>query len=590
MFISVAVGILAGTIGSLSWSLVQLLLNSPNVYGQLAGRWHLVAIAIGCGAAALYLFTKAQTRVRTYSSAGRGKYDDRRLALADLLESYYFGVFRLQALTWIGRALVTLACALFGGIFGIEGFILEATYSTMPLFLKNARLFIEERQTFVICTIAAAIGVGFGTPFAGIVLSLELLFAHDAKVRWGAIVATLVAYGTAMFWQSTVLSNLFAENTLEGFTLLGALFGGARPVAFTRLEWFSLTATGIGLGALIALLANFTGKTLARGSEFFTQMFGRAVHWGMVIAGLLIALSVWLVPESMGEPWKLWEDIAWLRLSSFGALTIAIGFWGILVLAFSGWGSSGVFAPMLVIGSLIGYAVGNSIGSSWVIPLSVAGAAAMFSSAFRTPFAAVVMVLEVGRGGPAWWVSIVAVLGSLGICRLLRFKPLHEVLLERRGIRVVGGRAASVLAAIKCADAMYRDVRTVAESSTFQELREAAATSNHAYLGVISSDAKYLGLLSLEQLPPRLQRLLGPDARQDDLKVMERIFELRDVMDPYVPTVLPGESLEKVLNLLEKDRCIAVVDEHRMLSGFVFESSVVGRYNREIASYAIRLS
>lgn len=584
MFIAIFVGLLAGVIGVVCWAAIELLLSAPAIYHQLEGRWFLVPPAIGMIAALFHTIARSEL---IGPPLKRQADLDARQPLVDLFESFHFGVFRTRPMIWVARAVVSFLNAFLGGIFGVEGCTLELSFAMLPLFSRYMRLFLEEKQIFVICTLSAALGVAIGVPFSGALIALELVHAVEGRVRVGAVLAALTSYGVAILLQSAFF-GFFSDAGIGPTNIVGSLFSGLRPLSMEPVQWMliGMSALIVGLGS--GLFAVLTSQWLVRGSEFFSQVFGRRFQVGMIVGGVLIGLSVWLVPESFNEPWRLREDITWLRLSSAGALVLMFAKWGMLVIAFSAWGSSGLFSPTLLIGSLLGYAVGNAVDSSWALPLAIAGASAAMATMFRTPIAAAAMVLEIGRDGPTWALATLAVGASLILIRMIRTKPLHELLLDRKGIRVVGGRAANVLAALKTADAMSSDVTTIRDNATVQELREAVASSRHNLLGVCSTDGKYLGLLALEQLPAAVRRAFRPDARPAEIQLVERIIEIRDLIDTYTPTVSPNDSLEKALGLLQKAHCVSVVDENCQLCGFLFETSINAIYKREIASTVFR--
>ena len=89
--------------------------------------------------------------------------------------------------------------------------------------------------------------------------------------------------------------------------------------------------------------------------------------------------------------------MAWLHLSSREAIVLILSELSLLLIAFSAWGTSGLFSPILGLGALIGYGLGNAMGSSWALPMAIAGAASTLASAFRIPIAASGLIPNVAR-------------------------------------------------------------------------------------------------------------------------------------------------------------------------------------------------
>lgn len=581
MSIAVFVGLISGIVGTMCWVVIQLILNMPEVNGNLGTNWCFAPLLIGAVAAVMHSLGRGLGGNEQDSSV-------RRHALSDLIESYLFGVFILSPFKWFARGVVSLCNAFLGGTFGLEGGVLELSFSTLPVLSKYFRLFMDEKQSFVICTIAASFSVALAAPFSGALIAIELVHVLNAKVRKGAVVSALMAYGTAMVFQSTLLSNFFVEGSLERLNILSSLFTGLRPLNIESSQWALLGLAAVCIGMGTALVSSVTSKLLTRGRIFVSENFANRTEFIMIATGALIAITVYLNPNSFNEPWKTWEELAWVRLSVPSAALLLVTEWTLLILAFSGWGSSGLISPILLIGALFGYSVGNIIGASWAVPLAIAGATSMLSATFRIPVAACAFVLEIGHDGPMWCLSTLAVVASSIVIRHLKVKPVHELLLESQGIRIVSGRAASLLTNLKARDAMFQDIQKISENSSFQELRAAAAAAQHNFLGVVGADEKYIGLLSMEQLPTRVRRVLGSDTTPSDLLAVERVIGIRDLIDKQSPFLRLDDSLEKALEYLQESICVAVLDESGKLHGLLFESAIVGLYKREIARSGIR--
>jgi H+/Cl- antiporter ClcA len=587
MLIAIIVGALCGVIGTLCLITVQLALNMPGVYNQLAGHWYFMPPAIGACAAILAMARKAAAARSSHGPARQGDPFERK-ALPDLFESFHFGIFVLYPIDWLIRAAITAANVIFGGIFGLEGGVLELGYASLPLLSHYLRLFIEEKQTFTIGVIAASLGVALAAPFSGALIALELAQALEARVRAGAVVASLTAFGAATALQHLLFPGLFTEGTLERLNVVGALFAGMRPLDFDPWHWVLLGGAAIVVGAIAAVLGALTALALDRGAATFAAVTRGRVEIRYLATGVLVGLVVWMVPDAFTEPWRLWDELAWVRVSPIAAMALLVTSFSLLALAFSGWGSSGIFSPILGLGALLGYALGNAMGTSWAIPLAIAGASAMLASVFGTPMAAAALVLEIGRDGPMWGIATLAVISAAAVGRFLGTRGLQSLLLERQGLRVVGGRVVSLLSALTTNEAMYKDVSTIEVSATLEKMRQIARGSHHNFLGVISERGEYLGLLALERLPSRIRRVLRDNAKPLEVEAVERVFEIRDLLDSNAPTMAPGDSLEKAVALLQHTPCLAVVDADRTLRGFLFESSIAGRYKREVANTLIR--
>src|SRR5690349_19605086 len=115
MFIAIFVGMLSGVIGTGCWLVIQLILNMPGIYGQLGNNWYLVPPGLGVAAAILHTFARSlQSRGVSDRSIHHARLEKRQ-ALADVFESYHFGIFILHPLNWLARGTVSLLNAFLGG-------------------------------------------------------------------------------------------------------------------------------------------------------------------------------------------------------------------------------------------------------------------------------------------------------------------------------------------------------------------------------------------------------------------------------------------------------------------------------------------
>lgn len=579
MAIAVFVGFFCGFVGAVCSALMNYVINLPGVYNRLGGHWYLVPAVFGVAAALLYSLAVPASRRIPSRVPGQG--------LLDLLESYHFGYFAAPPAQWFARGSISLVNGVLGGVFGLGGGILEMSFAALPLFSRAMRLFIDERQIFVVSALSASIGMALGAPFSGALIVLELVHILDARVRVANIVAALSAFGAGAFLHSSWAFGPTLESLGSRMTIVGSLFTALRPLNLELPQWGALTAAAVGVGVLAVFFGALSNLALSEGYRTFNRLLGARMKTRLLVTGLLMSATVWLVPESFNEPWRVWEDVAWLRLSTTGAALMVLSGWTLFVIAFSGWGTTGIFAPILTLGALVGYGFGNAFAPAWALPLAIAGAISTMSSVFRVPMAACALALELGHDGPVWWLTTVAVFAGELVSRVIANKPLHERLLEQRGIQILGGRVTNVLASLPVSEVMQRDVEMISESATIEELRAAVAASKHNYLGVLSRDGGFLGLLALEPLPGRIRRALMPDARPEDIRAVERVLDIGELVEGHTPAVQPGDSLEKALRLLQDSPCLAVVDEERVLRGLIFEHVVVGRYKREIARAGI---
>jgi CBS domain-containing protein len=165
-----------------------------------------------------------------------------------------------------------------------------------------------------------------------------------------------------------------------------------------------------------------------------------------------------------------------------------------------------------------------------------------------------------------------ALTGGAVALRASRSPSLIQRLLSRRGMTMVSGRAAGILAELHVQDAMVSDHATILESASLAEIQRQAMVSPYNVLAVVDGDNGFRGLLTLDRLP-----------NHADLKGISS----RDLLDEDAITVGPQSALEEAYVFFTKAPALAVVDEKDRLVGLLFKSQVDARYHREVGRRAL---
>jgi CIC family chloride channel protein len=275
----------------------------------------------------------------------------------------------------------------------------------------------RERLTLIAAGAGAGLAAAFNAPLAGLVFVLEEL---QRDFRRGVFGAALIAAVMADIVARSVSGQLpvFAVPSypvpplaaLSIFALLGLVTGGL-GVFFNRSlmliqgwvgrlpkAWIIPLAAGIGAGA--GLIAWFVPLAVGGGHDLTER----------VLAGEMV---LWAIP--------LWFGLRFLlTMGSYG--TGAPG---------------GIFAPMLVLGALLGLLIGQV--AHWLLPgivdqpavFAVVGMAAYFTAIVRAPLTGVVLILEMT--GNYWQLLplITACFCAYLVAELLKDLPIYERLLER---------------------------------------------------------------------------------------------------------------------------------------------------------------
>ncbi|MHC0445594.1 voltage-gated chloride channel family protein [Flavobacterium sp. 3-218] len=301
--------------------------------------------------------------------------------------------FRMAPLVLLG----TLLTHLFGGSAGREGTAVQMGGAIADQFTKLFKLDNPERRILIILGISAGFASVFGTPLAGAIFALEVLYF--SKINFKSILLSFlvayVAYFTVEFWQ--IKHTHYSIPTIPELSL--------NNVFYT---------------IIVGLLSGFAALLFSRSTHFWGSLFSKNIKYpplrpviGGVILAIAIAglgftkfsgLGVPVIVDSFSNP-NPWYDF--LLKILFTGFTLGAGFKG------------GEVTPLFFVGATLGSAL------STVIPMPIAllagiGFVAVFSGATHTPIACTIMGMELFGIAPGIFIAIACTIayfssGSVGI-------------------------------------------------------------------------------------------------------------------------------------------------------------------------------
>lgn len=291
----------------------------------------------------------------------------------------------------------TLLTHLFGGSAGREGTAVQMGGAIADQFTKLFKLEQSERKILIILGISAGFASVFGTPLAGAIFALEVLYF--SKINFKSIILSFLvayaAYFTVEFWQvkhthysipdvpEINLTNLF-------YTILISLLFGIAALLFSRTThfWSSLFSKNIKYPPLRPFVGGIV-LAIAIAGFGFTKFAG---------------LGVPVIVDSFSNA-NPWYDF--LLKILFTGFTLGAGFKG------------GEVTPLFFVGATLGSAL------SLVVPMPIAllagmGFVAVFSGATHTPIACTIMGMELFGVQPGLFIAIACTIayfssGSVGI-------------------------------------------------------------------------------------------------------------------------------------------------------------------------------
>lgn len=270
----------------------------------------------------------------------------------------------------------------------------------------------------------AGLAAAFNAPLAGFVFVIEE-FHFDMSIA---------TYGTALI--AAVIGDTVTRS-----------FHGQLP-SFLVFRYPTPPLAAMPFFALLGLTAGVAGllfsKILLRGVRF-TRNTGHShsiLHKAPLraaIIGAIVGGVIWFLPEATGGGTQTVESILNGQFNSSSMISTACLILGVkfllTILCYLAGTPGGIFAPMLVLGALVGYLTGQFCTFLWpslgVPPASfaVTGMAAIFSSIVQAPLTGVILILEMTGNYHQMFPMIIACSVSYLTAEWLHGRPIYEGLL-----------------------------------------------------------------------------------------------------------------------------------------------------------------
>ena len=318
----------------------------------------------------------------------------------------------------------------------------------------------RDRRIAVAAGIGAGIGAIFRSPFAGAILSAEILYSGgdmEVEALTPAFIASPVGY--VIFASLTNFSPMFSLSS---------------PYTFDH-------PLNLILYAVLGIICGLVGKFY---SSFFYWVKGLFAKLKVkkflkpMIGGAVAGIIAMFFPQTIGMSYGYLQYLMDGNLKSAEpvyfvvpilAALIIIAFAKIVATSFtiSSGGSAGVFAPSLVIGGFVGAATWTGvhmINPTLVLspaPFVLVGMMALFAGVGRTPIAVVLMVSEMTGSLEVMIPSMVAVVISYYMVGYKYSIYRSQVRNRSESQAHRGEYNIPVLSYLKARDAMATDIPTI---------------------------------------------------------------------------------------------------------------------------------
>jgi CIC family chloride channel protein len=298
---------------------------------------------------------------------------------------------------------------------GREGPTVQMGASVGQAVAQFLRVPPRARGTLVAAGAGAGLSAAFNAPLAGFVFVLEELQRDLSPAIFGtaliaAVTADIVTRGASGQVPAFHVPRYAVPplETLPLFALLGALLGLA-GVLFNRCLLGALRAYDHGLSP-----------------------------WARpAVAGLIVGGIGWFVPGAMGSGHGTAERVLGGQVALAAIPALFLVKFALTMVSYGSGAPGGIFAPLLVLGALLGLGLGQ-LWHAWFPAIvagpaafAVAGMAAYFTAIVRAPLTGIVLIVEMTSNYEQLLALMVACLVAYVVADSLGDRPVYEALLER---------------------------------------------------------------------------------------------------------------------------------------------------------------
>lgn len=282
---------------------------------------------------------------------------------------------------------ITISC---GGSAGKEGPAAQIGAALCSGFADLFRFGSRDRRKLVICGISAGFATVFGTPIAGAIFGVEVLFVGGLlyDVLLPSFVSGIVGYqvssalGVSYFHQPLAFVPVFSSLFLLKVCFAGIFFGFVSLLFIEILKAFEMINIRLHIrDEWKAIAAGLTLSTLA--FLFSTRYLGLGVE------------TIKDAVEGARLPWH-----APVMKMLFTSVTLSFG------------GSGGIITPIFFVGSTAGNLIGHIPGFDLSVFAAI-GMVSVLAGAANTPISASIMAVELFGSGLAPYAAVSCVLSFL---------------------------------------------------------------------------------------------------------------------------------------------------------------------------------
>ena len=474
MLILAAMAVVAGTGGAFSaWVLLKLIYLATNLFwygsfsaasGTIADRSPLLIILVPVIGG---LVVGLMARFGSDKIRGHG--------IPEAIETILYGESKLSLKVALLKPLSSAVSIGSGGPFGAEGPIIMTGGAIGSLFAQLFRLSAAERKTLLVAGATAGMTGIFGTPFASIMLAVELLL-FEWKPR--SFVPVVTAVLVSLAWRPLLVGS----GPL--FPFAAATPGGIQPVAISA-----------GIGIVTGLEAAILSFVLYRIEDAFHRL---PIHWmwwpaiGAVVVGIGGLFDIRVLGAGYGSIQALVDGNLVVKAVLMLLVVKAI----VWLVALGSGTSGGILAPLLILGGCVGFLIGQYLPGDpgfW----AMIGMAGVMSGVMRAPMTGALFAAELTNHLSALPETIAAGASAYAVSVLIMKRSILTEKIARRGKHILREYTVDPLEFLLAGQVMTPEPRTLPGSMSLSDaVRFFSEEAEHRSYPVVDESGRLLGLVS----------------------------------------------------------------------------------------------
>ncbi|HEY7219849.1 MAG TPA: H(+)/Cl(-) exchange transporter ClcA [Candidatus Binatia bacterium] len=328
---------------------------------------------------------------------------------------------RFRDLSW-GRVLavkmVSGVLAIGGGLaLGREGPTVQMGGAVADGIAHGLKVSPQDRLTLTAAGAGAGLAAAFNAPLSGLAFVLEEMQRDFRPAVFGASFIAAAA--------SDVVTRSVS---------------GQLPV-FTVPSYEMPPLSALPAFALLGICAGLLGVAYNQGLLRTLDLMARVPHrWKVGVCaaiGAVAGLIAWFSPSAVSDGHTLAEVVLKNEVALLAIPLLFVVRFGLTLTSYGTGAAGGLFAPLLVLGALLGLGVGqlvhNFMPSLAAEPgiFAVVGMAAYFTAIVRAPLTGILLITEMTGSYEQMLPLLIASFCAYAVAEYLKDFPIYEALLER---------------------------------------------------------------------------------------------------------------------------------------------------------------